>query len=82
MSRKVTFTHKMSLKFYIAQDEESQIRVAKFDLDTILFSIDLLLIKITCQLALLSRTLEEEVHPDHFLCMKVKRILLQLYGSR
>jgi hypothetical protein len=31
---------------------------------------------------LFGRTLEKEVHPDHFLCMKVKRILLQLYGSR
>lgn len=31
---------------------------------------------------LLLRTLEEEVHPNHYLCMKVKRILLQLYGSR
>jgi hypothetical protein len=30
----------------------------------------------------LTRALEEEVHSDHFLCMKVKRILLQLYGSR
>jgi len=24
----------------------------------------------------------KELHPDHFLCMKVKRLLLQLYGSR